>query len=82
MLVAAMNRCVRIILGAWGCGVFEHDPADVAAVFAELIESDKEAKGLFTKVIFAVYDKSPEQSTYKAFEDVFGNGDEDSRLIK
>jgi uncharacterized protein (TIGR02452 family) len=72
MLVAAINGCSRIILGAWGCGVFANDPADVAGVFAELLRSDHDVKGLFTQVIFAVYDKSPEQSTYKAFEDVFG----------
>jgi uncharacterized protein (TIGR02452 family) len=59
----------KLVLGAWGCGVFRNDPRMVARVFSELLS----LPGPFDEVIFAVFDRSPEQTTYKAFVDVFGN---------
>jgi len=59
-----------IILGAWGCGVFGNDPADVAKWWNELLS--EEGYGIFfEKVLFAVLDKSG-GDRIKEFERVFG----------
>ena len=45
-----------IVLGAWGCGVFKHDPAHVAADWRKLLET--RFAGAFGRVIFAVLGQS------------------------
>jgi uncharacterized protein (TIGR02452 family) len=56
----------RIILGAWGCGVFRNSPIEVAEVFKERLETM--FKGQFEEVVFAVFDNTKEQSTLKSFQ--------------
>jgi uncharacterized protein (TIGR02452 family) len=56
----------RIILGAWGCGVFRNSPGQVAEVFKGLLEG--QFKNQFTQVTFAVFDSSKEQATLNAFK--------------
>ena len=63
----------KLVLGAWGCGVFRNDPRMVARIFSELLYLNGPFDGVFTEVVFAVFDPSQEQATYKAFVDVFGN---------
>ena len=72
---AAMIRAIardmkerRLVLGAWGCGVFGNDPRDVAKIFHEFVDR---SPGLFDRIVFAVYDTSPDQSTLKAFQSEF-----------
>jgi len=65
----------KLVLGAWGCGVFRNDPRMVARVFSELISLPGPFDGVFTEVVLAVFDRSPEQATYQAFVDVFGSGE-------
>jgi len=48
----ASNGCIDIVLGAWGCGVFQNDPATVARLFDEALSEIP----YFRKVIFAVLD--------------------------
>lgn len=55
-----------LVLGAWGCGVFQNDPAFVAHTFASLL--DGEFKGVFARVVFAIHDSSADKSTLHAFE--------------
>jgi uncharacterized protein (TIGR02452 family) len=56
----------RIILGAWGCGVFRNSPKEVAEVFKELLEGS--FKNQFKQLTFAVFDNSKEQATLNAFK--------------
>lgn len=56
--VAAAERHGTLVLGAWGCGVFRNDPSDVARTFCGLLRSPGYA-GLFSRVLFAVYDPDP-----------------------
>nr|WP_276082615.1 TIGR02452 family protein [Nannocystis poenicansa] len=56
-----------LVLGAWGCGVFRNDPAEVAEVFVRLLTAPPYA-GAFTRVVFAIYDRSKDRSTLRAFE--------------
>jgi uncharacterized protein (TIGR02452 family) len=69
VLAAHGHRCV--VLGAWGCGVFRNDPADVASAFAGWLESDA-IRSAFERVVFAVYDRGAGQPNRRAFEARFG----------
>jgi uncharacterized protein (TIGR02452 family) len=59
----------RLILGAWGCGVFRNDPVMVAQTFSRLLET--KFKGAFREVVFAVYDSSRERKVLGAFQTEF-----------
>ncbi|USE38231.1 TIGR02452 family protein [Endozoicomonas sp. SCSIO W0465] len=53
--VAANNGVKHLILGAWGCGIFAHDAADIARLFADLLAED-DFKERFVSVTFPVTD--------------------------
>jgi uncharacterized protein (TIGR02452 family) len=71
LAVAAEQQERSLVLGAWGCGVFRNEPAEVAAVFADLLASPRFA-GAFDRVVFAIHDRSPKRLTLAAFEQRFG----------
>jgi uncharacterized protein (TIGR02452 family) len=64
--VAAAHGHRELILGAWGCGVFGNDPAEVAEVFAGTLA----ASPWFDRVVFAILDRGG--NTRKAFENALG----------
>jgi uncharacterized protein (TIGR02452 family) len=68
LTVAAAHGDRKLVLGAWGCGVFRNDPAAVATAFADALR----AVDRFDQVTFAVWDRSADSPTRRAFEDVFG----------
>ncbi|MHB9755903.1 TIGR02452 family protein [Streptomyces sp. BYX5S] len=70
--VAAAQGYRRLVLGAWGCGVFRNDPAQVATAFRTLLAG--RFAGHFDQVVFAVLDTTREARTRAAFERVFGRG--------
>jgi len=61
--IAAAHGHRRLVLGAWGCGVFGNDPGTVARAFAEQLGT---ARG-FTRVVFAVLDRQRFVPTYTVF---------------
>ncbi|MEU9852320.1 TIGR02452 family protein [Streptomyces sp. NPDC047974] len=63
--VAAGYR--RIVLGAWGCGVFRNDPAEVAGAFKALLTGDGRFAGHFDEVVFAILDRASGAPTLAAF---------------
>lgn len=65
--VASAAGVRRLVLGAWGCGVFRNDPAVVAGVFARQLAPGTPARRAFDAIVFAVYDPSPDAPTYAAF---------------
>lgn len=65
--VAALHGYRRLVLGAWGCGVFQNDPAEVAEAFRGLLAG--RFAGVFERVVFGVLDRNPEPR--KAFERAF-----------
>jgi uncharacterized protein (TIGR02452 family) len=69
--IAIVNNHKRIVLGAWGCGVFRNDPADIALWFADELKNNPRLNGAFETVVFAVLDRT-NRGTFKAFESVFG----------
>jgi len=58
-----------VILGAFGCGVFGNDSADVAGLFHKLLV-DEQLEKHFERIVFAVYDSRGEQ--FGLFAKVFG----------
>jgi uncharacterized protein (TIGR02452 family) len=66
LAVAAAHGHRRLLLGAWGCGVFGNDPATVAAAFATALH----ASPWFDEVTFAVLDRQNGTPTLTAFADV------------
>ncbi|MBG0830654.1 TIGR02452 family protein [Planomonospora sp. ID67723] len=65
--VAAARGHRRLVLGAWGCGVFRNDPALVADAFAQALA----ARDRFDHVCFAVLDRQRGTPTYDAFARAF-----------
>ncbi|MEU6843469.1 TIGR02452 family protein [Streptomyces sp. NPDC046716] len=66
--VAALHGYRRLVLGAWGCGVFRNEPEQVARAFAGLL--DGRFHGRFEQVVFAVLDRTKDAATRSAFERV------------
>ncbi|MNY17039.1 hypothetical protein D3C86_1503360 [compost metagenome] len=72
LTIAINNGYEAIVLGAFGCGVFQNDPWKVAKYFSDFIYKDKRFKGQFKKIIFAVFDKERNTPTLSAFRNVIG----------
>ncbi|TYZ14391.1 TIGR02452 family protein [Hymenobacter lutimineralis] len=70
LAVAARNRCEALVLGAWGCGVFGNDPAQIAELFAEAL-AEPAVRNQFRRIDFAVFDPKLPYSTLHAFEQAF-----------
>ncbi|WP_031072332.1 TIGR02452 family protein [Streptomyces sp. NRRL WC-3742] len=70
VLAAAARHEVRtLVLGAWGCGVFRNDPAQVAEAFEGALDRYGAA---FERVVFAVWDRNAVSANRAAFEARFG----------
>ena len=50
--IATQNKADTLILGAYGCGVFGQDPAEVSRIFKEYLETTH--KGVFKTVVYAI----------------------------
>ena len=68
-VVAANYGYKNLILGAWGCGAFGHDPNIVAKYFYEIL-IDEDFASYFEKIIFAILDRG-EKKNLKAFQEIF-----------
>jgi uncharacterized protein (TIGR02452 family) len=67
LALAAFKGCRRLVLGAWGCGVFRNDPAVVAAAFVGHLREGAWSSR-FERVVFSVFDPSPSSETLTAFQ--------------
>lgn len=72
LAIARKHEHRALVLGAWGCGVFANDPANIAQWFRDaLIGSDSVGSGRFAnafeRVVFAVLDFAENAPTYNAF---------------
>ncbi|MFF2195133.1 TIGR02452 family protein [Streptomyces sp. NPDC058157] len=65
--VAALHGYRALVLGAWGCGVFRNDPAEVAEAFHSRLTT--RFAGTFAQVTFAILDRAP--APREAFTRVF-----------
>ncbi|WP_181387108.1 TIGR02452 family protein [Streptomyces sp. Act143] len=69
--VAAAEGYRRLVLGAWGCGVFQNDPAQVAGAFDALLRPGGRFGTAFEHIVFGVLDRTPAGAVRGAFEKVF-----------
>jgi len=68
LAICKQKQHKTLILGAWGCGVFQNDPAVIALLFKELLLG--KYKNQFKQVIFSVYAK--QERFIKPFYAEFG----------
>ncbi len=71
LTLATRYKHTRLVLGAWGCGVFKNDPAIVARAFVVHLTKGAAFFGLFERVVFAIYDSKPGAPTLEAFRKAF-----------
>ena len=69
--VALLHEHETVVLGAWGCGVFQNDPAAVAGWFADALTGQGTFRTAFRKVLFAVLDRTPGRTVIRPFERSF-----------
>ena len=72
LAVAARHGVRRIVLGAWGCGVFRNDPHEVADAFHAHLGPGGAYREAFDTVVFAVWDRSARSANRDAFSARFG----------
>jgi uncharacterized protein (TIGR02452 family) len=68
----ATRQVENLVLGAWGCGVFQNDPRDIASYFARFLTRTGKYAKCFRQITFAVYDRSKNLENINAFREVFG----------
>lgn len=71
LALAQRHRHRALVLGAWGCGVFGNDPAEMARWFAHHLTGSGGYRDAFEIVRFAVLDRRGD-GTYAAFAETFG----------
>jgi uncharacterized protein (TIGR02452 family) len=69
LAIAALKGHDALVLGAWGCGVFRNDPQEIAELFRDALTGPY--RGVFSRIIFAITDRSPDQSVLRVFQQVF-----------
>lgn len=69
--VASALGYQSLVLGAWGCGAFANDPVRTARDFRSALERD--FRGHFADIVFAITDWSPERRLLGTFRDTFSN---------
>jgi uncharacterized protein (TIGR02452 family) len=70
--VAARHGHQRLVLGAWGCGVFGNDPYEMAELFAEALGAGGPFAGCFRHIVFAIYDRTPNRAVFAPFQQRLG----------
>ncbi|MFH9891085.1 TIGR02452 family protein [Streptomyces luteogriseus] len=70
---AAAHGYRRLVLGAWGCGVFRNDPVQVAEAFRALLAPGGRFAQAFEHVVFGVLDRTRDRAVLGAFERTFSS---------
>ncbi|WP_425615947.1 TIGR02452 family protein [Anatilimnocola sp. NA78] len=71
LALAAHLGYQNLILGAWGCGVFQNDPKSIANIFHAALCHDARFRQRFQHVTFAVLDGTRDQAIVEPFSRVF-----------
>ena len=67
LALAAAHQCDALVLGAWGCGVFQNDPGTVARIFYDYLCPTGLYTHRFRHVLFSVYDRAHPPSSFEVF---------------
>ncbi|MGW2444641.1 TIGR02452 family protein [Streptomyces sp. NPDC001675] len=78
---AAAQGYRRLVLGAWGCGVFQNDPAQVAEAFRALFGPGGRFARTFEHVVFGILDRTPGAAVREAFARRFAESSERARPV-
>ncbi|MCU0446702.1 MAG: TIGR02452 family protein [Microscillaceae bacterium] len=68
--LAVVHQYEALVLGAWGCGVFQNQPTEVATYFGEFLLQGA-FRNVFRKVVFAVLDSSQDEKFIRPFQEKF-----------
>lgn len=71
LAVAVAKKTDALVLGAFGCGVFQNDPVKIANIFADFLLPEGIYSQAFSAVDFAILSKNRESKNLKAFKAVF-----------
>ncbi|MEQ8381757.1 MAG: TIGR02452 family protein [Coleofasciculus sp. A1-SPW-01] len=69
--LAIEQGCDALVLGAWGCGVFQNEPSIVAQMFADFLLSNGQFWGQFKNVLFSVLDSTQQKRIITEFHNRF-----------
>jgi uncharacterized protein (TIGR02452 family) len=58
----------HFVLGAWGGGVFRNDPDLIARLFAKCLSGDNSWRLFFDRIVFAIFDSTPDSRNRRPFE--------------
>lgn len=70
LAAAAVYRHDALVLGAYGCGVFQNNPTDVAGYFARFLGPGGRFENVFRRVTFAVPEKGRSKRNHHVFKEV------------
>jgi uncharacterized protein (TIGR02452 family) len=70
LILAILEGCDAIVLGAYGCGVFGNNPHSVAGYFNTLLNGKTGYRKYYRKVLFSVFDRTPGQNNFRAFQSI------------
>jgi uncharacterized protein (TIGR02452 family) len=73
LALAAAHQCDALVLGAWGCGVFQNDPGAVARIFHDYLCPPGLYSHCFRQVLFSVYDRAHPPKTFEVFARQFAD---------
>ncbi|MEZ4688497.1 MAG: TIGR02452 family protein, partial [Bacteroidia bacterium] len=69
--IAMLNGAEALVTGAWGCGVFENEPAMVARLFSEMLSKGGVYSKAFAHVTFAITDRMEDGKFIEPFRKAF-----------
>ncbi|TAE72999.1 MAG: TIGR02452 family protein [Bacteroidetes bacterium] len=73
LTIAYVYGYESLVLGAWGCGVFQNDPKKVAQLFASLLTKNNAIfKNRFKNIVFAIYTSGNKTDNLVPFQQTFG----------
>lgn len=68
--IALENNHDSLILGAFGCGIFDLLPSEVSKLFYDVL-NEPEFKGNFKKIVFAILERKTSNGKFQPFYDLF-----------
>ena len=68
--LALRHECDILVLGAWGCGVFQNDPQTVAGIHTHLGPGGP-FRNRFKLILFSILDTTSDERVIRFFRELF-----------